>query len=71
MTVKPGVQRARGLTVTGTLAVLALAARRGLVDLPAALTQLQQTTFRAPESLIHLLLEQDKERRERGEGTSE
>lgn len=59
--------RERGLTVTGTLAVLANAARRGLVDLPTALSRLQQTTFRAPASLIRLLLEQDRERREHGE----
>jgi predicted nucleic acid-binding protein len=60
-----------GLTVTGTLAVLALAASRGLVDLPAALSRLQQTTFRAPAGLIRLLLEQDKKRREHGEETRE
>lgn len=62
--------RERGLAVTGTLAVLAGAARRGLVDLPTALSQLQQTTFRAPASLIRLLLEQDKERQGHGEQTS-
>ena len=61
----------RGLAVTGTLAVLANAARHGLVDLPTALSQLQRTSFRAPASLIRLLLEQDKERREHGEETSE
>lgn len=56
--------RERSLTVAGTLAVLALAACHGLVDLPSALSQLQQTTFRAPVGLIRLLLEQDRERRE-------
>ena len=57
----------RGLTVTGTLAVLATAARRGLLDLPAAIALLQQTTFRAPSALIQSLLDQDCERRERDE----
>ncbi len=47
----------RGLTVTGTLAILAAAARRGLEDLPAALDALQQTTFRAPASLIRSILD--------------
>lgn len=44
--------RRRGLSVTGTLAVLAAAAERGLVDLPGAITALQQTTFRAPAELL-------------------
>ena len=56
----------RGLIVTGTLAVLAAAARRDLVDLPTSIARLQQTTFRAPTALIQLLLEQDRERKERG-----
>ena len=63
--------RERGLAVAGTLAVLALAASRGLVHLPAALSRLQQTTFRAPAGLIRLLLEQDRERREHSEETDE
>ncbi len=60
----------RGLTVTGTLAVLAAAARRDLVDLPTAITRLQQTTFRAPLALIQSLLDQDRERKKRS-GSSE
>jgi predicted nucleic acid-binding protein len=35
----------RGLTVTGTLGVLDLAARRGLIDLAAALGRLKATSF--------------------------
>ena len=42
----------RGLAVTGTLAVLVVAAERGLVDLPEAIAELQQTTFRAPAELL-------------------
>lgn len=48
----------RGLIVIGTLAILATAARRGLVDLPAAIARLQQTNFRAPADLIQLILDQ-------------
>ncbi|MGH9899763.1 MAG: DUF3368 domain-containing protein, partial [Pyrinomonadaceae bacterium] len=58
-----------GLTVTGTLGVLATASRRGLVDLPTAITRLQQTTFRAPMALIQSLLDQDRERKELGCGS--
>ncbi len=61
----------RGLTVTGTLAVLATAARRGLVDLPTAIARLQQTSFRAPTMLIQSLLDQDRERKEPSGSTEE
>jgi predicted nucleic acid-binding protein len=61
----------RGLTVTGTLAVLATAARRDLIDLPTAIARLQQTTFRAPTALIQSLLDDDRERKERGGSTGE
>ncbi len=44
-----------GLTVTGTLAILVAAAKLSLVDLPAALNDLQKTTFRAPVGLIRSL----------------
>jgi predicted nucleic acid-binding protein len=53
--------RERGLTVTGTLAVLVTAAGRGLVDLPSAIAALRQTTFRAPAGLIASILEQHRE----------
>jgi predicted nucleic acid-binding protein len=49
----------KGLVVIGTLAILATAAHRGLVDLPAAIARLQQTNFRAPADLIQLILDQD------------
>jgi len=39
------VARRRGLAVTGTLGVLDLAARRGLIDLAAAFERLKATTF--------------------------
>ena len=52
--------RRRGLAVTGTLAVLVTAAGRGLVDLPAAIDALRQTTFRAPAALIASILDQHR-----------
>lgn len=55
------VAQARGLCVTGTLAVLAIAAQRGLIDLSVAIDRLQQTTFRGPSALIQSLLAQDRE----------
>lgn len=61
----------RGITVTGTLGILAESARRGLVDLPKAIARLQQTTFRAPTAVIQLLLERDSERKERAIPRSE
>lgn len=54
---KKGRQAARdlGLVVTGTLGVLDLAARRGLVDLVDALKRLERTTFRTtPRLLRHI-----------------
>ena len=54
---KKGRQAARdlGLAVTGTLGILDLAARRGLVDVGAALKRLERTTFRAaPRLLRHI-----------------
>jgi predicted nucleic acid-binding protein len=51
------VARSRNLRVTGLLGVLEEVARQNLVDLPAALERLQQTTFRASPQLIQLLLD--------------
>lgn len=54
---KKGRQVARdlGFVVTGTLGVLDLAARRGLVDLTDALKRLERTTFRTtPRLLRHI-----------------
>jgi predicted nucleic acid-binding protein len=55
---RAGVEEARlrGLQVTGTLGVLILAARRGLVDLEAALARLKATNFRYPPALLDALL---------------
>jgi predicted nucleic acid-binding protein len=62
-----GVREAlrRNLRVTGTLGVLDEAAGRGLLDLPEAVRRLQQTSFRAPPTLLRSLLEHDAGRRTR------
>lgn len=51
----------RGLTVTGTLGVLDIAARRGLVDLEAAFVKLKATNFRYPPEIMAELLAQHRE----------
>jgi predicted nucleic acid-binding protein len=48
----------RGVPIQGTLGVIALAARHGFVDLPAAIARLRQTNFRADEYLFQLILDQ-------------
>jgi predicted nucleic acid-binding protein len=61
---RDGAMAARqlGLRVTGTLAVLDLAAARGWIDLRAMFNRLRQTTFRAPLRLMASMLEQDAQR---------
>ncbi|MBV8545867.1 MAG: DUF3368 domain-containing protein [Acidobacteria bacterium] len=49
--------RERGLSVAGTLGVIDLAARRGLVSLLDALKNLERTTFRASPQLIRSIIE--------------
>jgi predicted nucleic acid-binding protein len=55
---RAGAEEARllGLRVTGTLAVLLLAARRGLVDLDTALSLLKATNFRYSPALLDAML---------------
>ena len=48
--------RARGFAAIGTLGILDLAARRGLLDLAESLSALTATNFRYPPSLIDALL---------------
>ncbi len=62
------VARRLGLAVAGTLNVLALAAEKELVDLPAAIAALRQTNFRGPSDLIEELLKRDEKRRTEGSG---
>ncbi len=55
----------RKLPFIGTLGILRRAAQLDLVDLPAALARLQQTSFYVEAKLIRSLLEEDSERRNR------
>jgi predicted nucleic acid-binding protein len=50
------VAQQHGLAVTGTLGVLELAGRRGLIDLGSALTRLKATNFRYPPAIMDALL---------------
>lgn len=47
----------RGLRIAGVVGVLAEAANRGLVDLPAAVDRLTQTSFRCSPALLKSVLE--------------
>lgn len=51
------IARERGLNLTGLLGILELAATRRLINLPAVLEHLQQTTFRASPRLLRSILE--------------
>ena len=51
----------KGLAVTGTLGVLDLAARRGLLDLATAFAKLRATNFRYPPELMDAILAQHKD----------
>jgi predicted nucleic acid-binding protein len=54
------VARRKGLSVTGTLGVLDLAAEHGLIDFAQAITTLEQTTFRRPAALLEALLKKHR-----------
>ncbi len=56
------VARQQGLAVTGTLGVLDLAARRGLIDLVDAFTRLKATSFRYRPEIMDVLLSQHAKR---------
>ena len=51
------VSAERGLRIIGTLGLLAEAATRGLVDLPAAVDRLRRTTFRCSPALMKATLD--------------
>jgi len=55
--------RRKGFGVIGTIGILDLAARRGQVDLPAAVSRLRETNFRRSESMLDALLERYARRR--------
>jgi predicted nucleic acid-binding protein len=52
------VARSKELTVTGTLGILSLAARRGLVDLADSCARLKCTNFRYRQEVMDVLLDQ-------------
>jgi predicted nucleic acid-binding protein len=52
------VAREKGFEVTGTLGILDLAARRGMVHLADAVARLRTTNFRRREALFDALLKQ-------------
>jgi predicted nucleic acid-binding protein len=60
-----GIALCRGLVVTGTLGVLDLAARRGLIDLAAAFERLKTTAFYYRQGLLDALLARHATRRSR------
>lgn len=52
------VARSKGLAVTGTLGLLSLAARRGLVNLADSFARLKRTNFRYRQKIMDELLAQ-------------
>lgn len=54
------VARQKGLAVTGTIGVLDLASRRGMVDLGEAFGRLKRTNFRYPQEIMNALLGQQR-----------
>jgi predicted nucleic acid-binding protein len=56
--------RRLGIPTIYTIAILELAAEKGLIELPAAIAKLQQTSFFISREILDAALERDKERRE-------
>jgi len=57
------IARRFGFTVTGTIGVLGLAARRQLIDVSEVVAALRKTNFRCSAHLLDELLRRDRERR--------
>ncbi|SRR6266446_1147180 len=57
--------RRLGLSPIFTLAVLELAAQKGLTDLPVAVAKLRQTSFFIANEILEAALERDTKRREK------
>jgi predicted nucleic acid-binding protein len=55
------VALSKGFEVTGTLGVLRLGARRGLVDLAETFTRLKRTNFRYRQEILDAILRQESE----------
>ena len=56
-----------GLSCLGTLAVLDLAAEKGLVDVRAVISELRKTSFHAAQQLIERLIERDEARKRKSD----
>lgn len=56
------VARSKGFAVTGTLGILDLAARKGLLDLADAFDRLKHTSFYYPQDVMDALLERHTKR---------
>lgn len=56
------VATARGFEVTGTLGVLDLAARRGLIDIASVIGRLRTTSFRHRPEILNALLAQHRKK---------
>lgn len=55
------ISKQRGITVVGTLGVLASAAQEGLINLKEAIEELRKTNFRVSAKLLESLLTEDYE----------
>jgi predicted nucleic acid-binding protein len=58
----------RGLTVAGTLNILAAAAKKDLLDLPTAIAKLRKTNFHIAELVVQRALQSDALRRKNSSG---
>ena len=57
--------RRLGVPTIFTIAILELAAEKGLIELPTAIAKLKQTSFFISQPILDAALERDKERREK------
>lgn len=55
--------RRLGIPTIFTIAILELAAEKGLIELPTAIAELKQTSFFVSQEVLDAALERDKERR--------
>jgi predicted nucleic acid-binding protein len=55
------IAMARGLNVIGTVGILTTAAEKGLITLSEAFDDLKQTSFRASDRLLELLVRKERE----------
>jgi predicted nucleic acid-binding protein len=56
------VARSKGLRVAGTLAILSMAARHGLLNLADALDRLKRTSFHYRQEIIDRFLDENTDR---------